>query len=310
MKYIGMAIQQRRNNIRSIILLVSFPLLLLLLLYIGCHISGSFLYENPVDMFLASFPFVIVAVGIWFLIAYYTNVKIIDFATGARTLHRSENPRVYNLVENLCISCGMTLPQIHIIEDNALNAFASGVSLKSYTVTLTRGIIDTLDNDELEAVIAHELTHIRNHDVQVLIISIVFVGIFALLAQMSIRLLRVSGVVMKRSKGKSGLAVLLFIILIFILATIGYILSSIMRFAISRKREYMADAGAAWITRNPLALASALKKIAGKSNLSKKHDETVAQLFIEHDPDKQSFFASLFATHPHIYERIRILEQF
>ncbi|MCL2064910.1 MAG: M48 family metallopeptidase [Candidatus Cloacimonetes bacterium] len=310
MKYVGMAIQQKRNNTKSVILLMTFPLLLLVLLFLGCYFSSNFDVDIASERFFSLFLYVLVGVGIWFVIAYITNVKIIDFATGARTLLRSENPRVYNLVENLCISCGMTMPQIHIVDDPALNAFASGVSQKSYTVTLTSGIINELNDSELEGVIAHELTHIRNHDVQVLIISIVFVGIFALIAQMSFRFLRVSGGLFKRSRGKSSIGVALVMLIIVALAFIGYLFSTIIRFSISRKREYLADVGATWLTRNPLALASALRKISGNSSLSKKHESTVAQLFIEHNPNEQSFLSSIFATHPCIHKRIKILEQF
>src|SRR5690606_3093631 len=126
-------------------------------------------------------------VAIWFVIAWFANTAIIQAATGARPLERKENMRVYNLVENLCISQGMKMPNVYVIEDDALNAYASGINEKTYAVTLTRGIINTLDDAELEGVIAHELAHIRNRDVRLLIVSIVFVGIFAFLSQMAIR---------------------------------------------------------------------------------------------------------------------------
>ena len=327
MEYVGIYTQQRRNNIRSILLLVSFPLLMLLLLYIGCYIvdnsAGIFIakpYPHSVrvepspervnEQFLALAPYVLGMVLIWFLIAFYINVKIIDTATGARPLQRKTNMKVYNMVENLCISSGMNMPQVHIIEDSALNAFASGVSEKSYTITLTRGLINTLKDDELEGVIAHELMHIKNHDVRVLVISIVFVGIFSLIAQVAVRGLFLTGGGGRGGNRRSGGGAALIIVLVIILAAVGYFMSLILRFAISRKREYMADAGAADLTRNPLALANALKRISGYSCLKSKHDECVAQLFIEHDPDNRSFFSSIFATHPPIEERIRILEQF
>ena len=121
---------------------------------------------------------------IWFLIAFWANTSIIKAATGAKPLDRRENKRVYNLVENLCMANGMKTPKINIINDDSLNAFASGINDRTYTVTLSKGIIQKLNDEELEAVIAHELTHIRNRDVRLLIVSIVFVGIFSMLTQM------------------------------------------------------------------------------------------------------------------------------
>lgn len=317
MEYVGIATQQWRNNAKSLTLLLAFPLLIFALLYIGCYCFGYYDRAQSVDynaaankLFWDSFPFAFLAVSLWFTIAFLSNVYIIDKVTGARTLERKDNKRVYNLVENLCISCGMDMPRVHVIEDSALNAFASGIGPASYTVTLTRGIIDKLDDKELEGVIAHELMHIRNNDVRVLIISIVFVGIFAMIAELSLRMCLSSG--RRRSGGKKGGGAAL-ILIVMILACIGYGISILMRFAISREREYMADAGAAELTKEPLALAGALRKISGNSVLRKELDESVAQLFIEHKPPKEGFKASLasvFATHPPIEKRISILEQF
>jgi len=308
MKYVGIATQQSRNNMKSLLFLIAYPLLVLFLLFIGSHLFSYFIgveYEETIpanDLFIFLFPWVTICIIIWFIIAYITNVKIVDYATGAQPLERKENRRVYNLVENLSISCGMRTPKIHIIESGALNAFASGLNHESYTITLTRGIIDKLDDKELEGVIAHELTHIRNNDVQVLIISIVFVGIFALLAEISMRSWRVV---------RNGKQVYVMIIM-FLLAAVGYCVAMIMRFAISRNREYMADAGAAELTKNPLALAGALRKISGNSTMSSVQTEAVAQLFIDHHPNplNASFLTSLYATHPPIEDRIKVLEQF
>lgn len=259
--------------------------------------------------FLKASPFVIAVVVIWFLIAWFSHSSMINRATGAKPLDRKENKRVYNLVENLCISRGMTMPKVQVIEDDSLNAFASGINQKTYTVSLSRGIINKLDDDELEGVIAHELTHIENRDVRLLIISIIFVGIFAFLSEMALRSLRFSG---GSKKGKGGQAV----IIILVLALVGYLLSSLFRFALSRKREYMADAGAVEMTKKPEALASALRKVSGDPRIEavKRHD--VAQMFIENPQEKEkkksfaSGLAGLFATHPPIKERIQILEQF
>ncbi|MDR0516630.1 MAG: M48 family metallopeptidase [Fibromonadaceae bacterium] len=287
-------------------------IVILALSYISCFALAFIKGNNNVyllanDSFFYLLPYVAIGMLIWFTVAYFANVYIIDKATGAHALERRENKLVYNLVENLCISCGMEMPKIHVIETSALNAFASGVSSQSYTLTLTRGIIDSLDDKELEGVIAHELTHIRNNDVRVLIISIVFIGFFDLLTEYSARIIFSSG--KRRSRKGKGVEVILSAALVLLLASIGYGISVFMRSAISRNREFMADAGAAELTRDPRALARALRKISGNSVLLEKQSEVIAQLFIEHKSE-EGFFAALYKTHPPIEKRIAILEQF
>jgi heat shock protein HtpX len=258
-------------------------------------------------------PYILGGVVIWFLIAYFANTSIIRSATGARPLERKNNTRVYNLVENLCMSQGMAMPQINIIEDDSLNAFASGINSRTYTVSLSRGIINKLDDDELESVIAHELSHIRNRDVRLLIVSIVFVGIFAMLTEVALHTLRYAPVRSRSSNNKNGGGIIAIILITLVVAAIGYFFSSLMRFAISRKREYLADAGSAEMTRKPQALASALRKISKDSAIEAVTRNDVAQLFIEHPRKKEKMFSgitNLFATHPPIEKRIQILEQF
>ena len=302
MEYVGIQTQQSRNNVRSLFLLCLFPCLV---------VSLVILYSN--DMFLHIVPYVIGGVLIWFLIAYFANTSIIRSATGAVPLERKDNKRVYNLVENLCMSQGMKMPKINVIDDDSLNAFASGIDERTYTVTLSKGIIDKLNDEELEGVIAHELTHIRNHDVRLLIVSIVFVGIFAMIAQICMRWVYYSSWAPRRrdEKGNGAIVIMLLALLV---AAIGYFFATLMRFAISRKREYLADAGAAEMTRNPLALASALRKISADPDIEAVDRADVAQLFIQH-PGKQAMgfldsLNGLFATHPPIEKRIQILEQF
>src|SRR4030095_10031767 len=160
MKYIGLQAQISRNNRNSFLLLIAFPALLLAMFYIFFFFADKQDVESTNQLFLLSMPFILVGVGIWFLIAWAGHTAIIRLATGAKPLERMENKRVYNLVENLCIQQGMTMPKIYVIEDESLNAFASGIDQKSYSLSLSRGIINKLDDDELEGVIAHELTHI------------------------------------------------------------------------------------------------------------------------------------------------------
>ena len=318
MKYIGLQTQIQRNNTNSFLLLIAFPALLLGMLYIIIYFiakdnASEYPDENyPVSidhnaMFLSAVPVVLIGVGIWFLIAWAGHAAFIRLATGAKPLERKENKRVYNLVENLCISKGMTMPKINLIDDDSLNAFASGIDEKSYTVTLSRGIINKLDDEELEGVIAHELSHIRNRDARVLIISIIFVCIFAFLAEIAFRSLRFAG---RGKKEKGGGAIILIAIVV---TAVAYLISVLLRFGISRRREYLADAGAADMTKKPYALASALKKISGDPYIEAVENRDVAQLFIDNptpSTHKSASWDNLFATHPPIEKRIELLEQF
>ena len=234
----------------------------------------------------------------------------IKLSTGAKSLERKENKRVYNLLENICISQGMKMPKLNIINDDSLNAFASGINDNSYSISLSSGIINKLDDDELEGVLAHELTHIRNRDVRLLIISIIFVGIFSFIAEMAFRGIRFAGGRKSDKDGKGSGAIILIVIAI---TAVAYLISILLRFGISRKREYLADAGAAEITKKPYALASALRKISGDPMIEAVESRDVAQLFIDNPKPsvhKSASWDNLFATHPPIEKRIALLEQF
>lgn len=315
MKFVGIQQQIRRNNRKSVLLLFAFPVLILAAVFAVVYLTTFDEYGNPnpnlaLEMFFGAIPFVIIVVAIWFIIAFFAHGKMIAAATGATTLERKTNMRVYNLVENLCMSIGMTMPKVQIIESPVLNAYASGLRKKDFTVTLTRGIIDQLNDDELEGVIAHELMHIRNKDVRLLVISIVFVGIFAFVVQIAFRSFLYGGMGRSRNNRDSGKLMLV----VLIIAAIAYLFSLVFKFTLSRKREYMADSGAAEMTRKPWALASALRKISSNHHVETKSEE-VQQMFIENTPKDTSanFFGSLgglFATHPPITKRIKFLEQF
>jgi heat shock protein HtpX len=311
MKYLGIHTQQRRNNLKSLFLLLMFPILLVGLVYLFFVIIGwqdTESYFSAGEATLQALPIVLIIVTIWFFIAYFANTLMIKNATHAAPLERRENKRVYNLVENVCMANGMDMPRVNVIEDGSLNAFASGINKKSYTVTLTRGIINTLDDNELEGVIAHELTHIRNRDVRLLIVSIIFVGIFTMIAQMATRMAFYGSMGRGRGGKNNGMGTLIMMMIIAALGMMGYVFSILIRMAISRKREYMADAGAAQMTKNPLALASALRKISCNPEIKGVKREDIAQLYIEHKA--KGAFSGLFATHPSIESRISILEKF
>ncbi len=311
MKYAGLNKQIWNNNLKSVVLLILFPVVILGLVWLFVFFvqpTPEYRIANANSMFLRSVPWVAIGVMLWFIIAWFSHTTLIARATGSTPLSRKENKRIYNLVENLCIGSGMPMPRVNIIEDSSLNAFASGINASTFTVSLSRGIIDKLEDDELEAVIAHELTHIRNRDVRLLIISIIFVGIFAFVTEALVRSVRFSGVGRGKKDGR-----VVFIALL--LAAVGYFLAMIFRFAISRQREYMADAGSASLTRNPLALASALEKISADPLIEAVKRNDVAQMFIDNPQPRVerpvSFsFSALFMTHPPIEKRIALLRQF
>ncbi|MBO7119982.1 MAG: M48 family metallopeptidase [Bacteroidaceae bacterium] len=332
MNYVGIHTQQVRNNFKSMLLLILFPCIILAIVYTfvafmnmrevydgygGSRLTFDAMATN--EAFLYTIPWVVGIVGIWFMISYFSNASMVRNATGAKPLERRENPRIYNIVENLTMTCGMPMPKINIIDDPQLNAFASGIDEKSYTVTVTTGICDRLNDDELAGVIGHELTHIRNRDTRLLIISIIFVGIMSTALSLAVRMLWntfIYGGGNRRTSrdGKNGGSVIAVILVAIVLAAIGYFFTLLTRFAISRKREYMADAGGAELCGNPLALASALRKISGDPGLGSVDREDVAQLFIVKPVAFKSEFTNmmskLFSTHPSIESRIAYLEQF
>ncbi len=320
MKYFGLQSQIRKNNTNSVLILLMFPVvfygLTWLFFFLTSFARSRYIsydpqqfgaIENVNHSFFMTIPWITIGVLVWFTIAWFSHSAMINAATDSKPLARNENKRVYNLVENLCISTGMTTPRINIIEDDSLNAFASGINSKTFSISLSRGIINKLNDQELEAVIAHELTHIRNRDVRLMIISIVFVGIFAFISETLLRSMRF-GTIGRGKKGGAGILIAL------VLAAFGLLIATLFRFALSRKREYLADAGGAELTRNPLALASALRKISADPTIEAVKRKDVAQMFIENPQvtEKNTSFSlsSLFATHPPISRRIQLLEQF
>jgi len=309
MQYLGIQQQITRNNTKSVLFLLAFPLLILVGVYVVLYVLSDQDIEQTNMQFLSVVPIVLAGVGIWFVISYLFHTQMIQMATHSEPLERRDNKRVYNLTENLCMSVGMTMPKLYIIESDALNAFASGINEKTFAITLTRGIINRLNDEELEGVIAHELTHIRNRDVRLLIVTIVFVGIFATIADLALRMLLNGGGNMfssrNRKNDKGGGAMLLLIILL--VAGAIYFLSILFKLALSRSREYMADAGAVELTHNSMALANALRKISGHSTLKEVGNDEVKELFIDYEAEG---FFSLFATHPPIEKRIQVLEQY
>lgn len=310
------------NNWKTVLLMAGFPVLLLLLTYalflLYAGFTGTYYGNDPTigyfiwagDALARAWPFAIAGAILWFGIAYAFYQNIIDAATGARKVERIAEPKLYNLLENLCISRGITMPALRIMETDALNAFATGLHKGQYSITVTRGLMNTLNEEELEAVLAHELTHIRNADVRLLIIAVIFVGIFSFVGEMAFRSLRFGGVggsSSRRSSSRdSGGGAAIAIIVALVIIGIAYALAIVIRFALSRRREYLADAGSVELTKNPDAMITALQKISGNSVVASAPSE-VREMFIE---NPHSDFASIFATHPPIEKRIEALAKF
>lgn len=306
------------NNWKTVLLMGGFPVLLILLTYalflLFAGLSGTYVGEDPTTGYFiwaaqalaGAWPFAIAGAAIWFVIAYFAYQGIIDMATGARQVERKQEPKLYNLLENLCISRGIAMPALRIMETDALNAFATGLHKGNYSVTVTRGLMNTLSDEELEAVLAHELTHIRNADVRLLVIAVIFVGIFSFVGEMLFHSMRFGGVSSRRSGSRdSGGGQALAIIAALVIIGIAYALAIVIRFALSRRREYLADAGAVELTKNPDAMISALQKISGNAAVSAPSE--VREMFIE---NPHSDFASIFATHPPIEKRIEALVRY
>jgi heat shock protein HtpX len=315
----GLATHIWSNNVKSALLLAGFPVLLLLLTYALFLLFAGFTGVGGTDAEAAfvwaaaglydAWPFALGGAGAWFAVSFFAHQAIIDASLGARRITREEDPRLWNLLENLCISRGIPMPALRIMETEALNAFASGLTDRSASVTVTRGLLSTLDDAELEAVLAHELTHIKNKDIRLLVISIIFVGVFSFVGEMLFRTMvhgrihgggRGSG--SSRSEGGGG-AQIIVIVVAFAIIAISYALAIVIRFALSRRREYLADAGAVELTKSPDAMISALRKISGRADVPRAPAE-MREMFFE---NAHAAVGDVFATHPPIEKRIAAL---
>ncbi len=320
-KAYGLYSHIRANRIRSAFLLSGFVVLLLALMF-----SFALIYEAlgagdaPFELILAratkdlerGWPIGVAAAGAWFAIAYFFHQKMIDFATGAHDVARAESPRLYNLLENLCISRGVPIPALQIIESDALNAYASGLKEGQYRIAVTRGLLMELTDPEIEAVLAHELTHIRNRDVQMMVIAVIFAGIFAFVADLTFRNWNFPfGFAPSRPSDRDdnrrdGGAILAIVLALLIIA-LSWGASVLIRFALSRSREFLADAGSVELTKNPDAMISALRKIQAHAVIPDMPSRMHA-FFIESPARVQE--ASWFATHPSVDERIAALIEY
>jgi heat shock protein HtpX len=287
------SIEKNKRNTIILIILFSF-----FILGIGFIMSQA----------MENYIFIIIAFAISLiinLIGYYQGDKLILKLNSAKSIKKAEAPELYRLVENLAITAGLTTPKIYIINDEAPNAFATGRDPEHASITVTIGLLNVLNKQELEGVIAHELSHIKNYDIRLTMMVIMLVGITIMMSDLFLRIgARIGG-------RKKGNARIFFFIAAIALAILSPIVAKIIQFAISRQREFLADADSALMTRYPEGLASALEKI-GKLNIPMKSpNKATANLYIANPyASKKSLSSRLFATHPAISDRVNKLRNF
>ena len=317
------------NKFRSMLLLGGLFLLIYVLVYAGALLAEVFLNSDRAvadymrrawhDLLLA-LPWATIASALWIVIAYFFHQNMIDAVTGSESVTRQEQPRLYNLLENLCISRGIPMPKLKIMDSPALNAFASGLNRQQYSITVTTGLLKALNNREMEAVLGHELTHIRNGDVQLMVVAVIIAGVVGFFGELFFRMFSnldwspsggssrsssSSSSSDSDSKGSGGGAVIVVIVAI-ALIVLAWLLSQVVKLALSRSREYLADAGSVELTKNPDAMIAALRKIEGRGELPGA-TSAVMELCVD---NPREGFADLFATHPSVQSRIEKLVAF
>ncbi len=304
------------NRRRSIILLVGLFFLVYVLVYAGALVAEGLSVDADINTllqlawldFIKAAPFATLGTLLWIAIAYYFHQNMIDALTGGREVQRADQPRLYNILENLCISRGIATPKLKLMDSTALNAFATGMNQKQYSITVTSGLLNRLDDAEIESVLGHELTHIRNGDVRMMVIAVVIAGVVSFFVELIFRLWFYNGLGFRggrsnnRQGGGAGIAILIGIALL----VVAYILSFVIRLALSRSREYLADAGAVELTKNPDAMISALRKIEGRGELPGA-TSAVMEMCVD---NPREGFGELFDTHPTVDERVAALVKF
>jgi heat shock protein HtpX len=328
------------NKTRSMILLAGLFLLVYVIVYAGSLIvevmgngGASFDYYLKAALFdvIRTLPFSTGAAILWIIIAYFFHQKMIDAVTGGEDVTRQQQPRLYNLLENLCISRGIPMPKMKVMESDALNAFATGLNGRQYAVTVTTGLLDNLNDQEIEAVLGHELTHIRNGDVQMMVIAVIIAGVVGFFAELLFRGFSNFGYIGwgtgggggggsswsssssdsggsdsgGRKSGGGGAAILIVLVAV-VLIILAWALSQLVKLALSRSRELLADAGSVELTKNPDAMISALRKIEGRGELPGA-TSAVMELCVD---NPREGFADLFATHPSVESRVQALVKY
>jgi len=313
----GLYTHIQSNRRRSIALLIGLFLTVYVLVYAGALAAEALSVNADIDTLLRlawndllkAAPIATVGTAVWIAIAYYFHQSMIDAITGGREVTRKEMPRLYNILENLCISRGITMPKLKVMESDALNAFASGMNDKQYAITVTTGLLDRLDDAEVEAVLGHELTHIRNGDVRMMVIAVIIAGVVSFFAELIFRLWFYNGFSFRRSRSsdrEGGGGAALAIVIAIALVVVAYVLSFLIRLALSRQREYLADAGSVELTQNPDAMISALRKIESRGELPGA-TSAVMELCVD---NPREGFGELFDTHPTVDNRVAALVKY
>ena len=304
------------NRRRSIALLVGLFLLVYVLVYAGALVAEGLSIDADINTLMlrawrdliSAVPVATLVTALWVVIAYFFHQSMIDAVTGASEVTRNERPRLYNLLENLCISRGITMPKLKVMESDALNAFATGMNQRQYSITVTSALLDRLNDAEVESVLGHELTHIRNGDVRMMVIAVIIAGVVAFVAELVFRLWFFNGFSFRSSRsderrgGGAGPAILIAVVLL----VLAYVLSFMIRLALSRSREYLADAGSVELTKNPDAMISALRKIEGRGELPGT-TSAIMEMCID---NPREGFGELFDTHPSVDSRAAALVRY
>ena len=324
------------NKFRSMLLLAGLFALVYVMVYAGALIAEVMINgDAPADYYLAAaardlikaLPYATGATILWIVIAYFFHQSIVDAVTGGQDVTRLQQPRLYNLLENLCISRGIPMPKLKIIESDALNAYATGLNQRQYAVTVTSGLLNALNDQEIEAVLGHELTHIRNGDVQMMVIAVIIAGVVGFFAELFFRSFTNFGYYGgyggygggswsssssssssssdNNRRGSGGGAVIVIIVAVALIA-LAWLLSQLVRLALSRSRELLADAGSVELTKNPDAMISALRKIENRGELPGA-TSAVMELCVD---NPREGFADLFATHPSVESRVQALVKY
>jgi heat shock protein HtpX len=322
------------NKFRSMLLLAGLFVLIYVVVYAGALIAEVLINSDAsVDYYLVAaardlitaFPYATGAAVLWIVIAYFFHQSIVDAVTGGEDVTRQQQPRLYNLLENLCISRGIPMPKLKVMDSDARNAFATGLNQRQYSVTVTTGLLKALNDQEIEAVLGHELTHIRNGDVQMMVIAVIIAGVVGFFGELFFRSFTNVGYYGGGSwssssssssdsssssgsdrKGSGGGAVIVVVIIAVVLLALAWLLSQLVRLALSRSRELLADAGSVELTKNPDAMISALRKIENRGELPGA-TSAIMELCVD---NPREGFADLFATHPSVDSRVQALVKF
>jgi heat shock protein HtpX len=321
------------NKFRSMLLLGGLFLLIYVLVYAGALLAEVLINSDAsVDYYLraasrdliTAFPYATIAAALWIVIAYFFHQNMIDAVTGGEDVTRQQQPRLYNLLENLCISRGIPMPKLKVMDSPALNAFATGLNRRQYAVTVTTGLLKALNDQEIEAVLGHELTHIRNGDVQLMVVAVIIAGVVGFFGELFFRMFTnlswnssgggwsssssrsSSSSSDSDSKGSGGGGAIVVVIIAIALIVVAWLLSQVVKLALSRSRELLADAGSVELTKNPDAMISALRKIENRGELPGA-TSAVMELCVD---NPREGFADLFATHPSVDSRVKALVQF